>query len=126
MRFVIVGGVSFLVDYGLLALLSETVFKGIPSGYLYSQVLSFTVSLIIHYFLASLWAFRRHSTKGCLAHAKKSGYFALTNLVGLGINEILLYIGSALLGFHYMLVKLVAAFFVMCWNYLTQKFFVFR
>lgn len=124
-RFVIVGGVSFIIDIGLLFVFQEFVFKSIYCGVLLSQALSFSISLVIHYFLATFWVFRGHSVKSVASHARASSLFVITNVVGLGLNELALFIGCALFGFHYLLVKLVAAALVMVWNYLCQKLFIY-
>ena len=59
-RFILVGGGSFLLDYGLLYVFTE--FAGIP--YLYSSALSFSVSVIINYWLCVVYVFpgARHQT----------------------------------------------------------------
>lgn len=126
MRFVVVGGASFVIDFGLLFVFQEFVFKAVYGGVLISQALSFTISLIVHYFLATFWVFRGHSVNSASSHARASSLFVITNLIGLGINEVILFLGSTLLGFHYLVVKLFAAALVMVWNYVAQKFFVYR
>lgn len=126
MRFVVVGGVSFIIDFLLLFIFQEFVFKRVYCGVLLSQALSFTISLVIHYFLATFWVFRGHSVKNAAAHAQASSLFVVTNLIGLALNELALLIGATLLGFHYLVVKLFAAGLVMIWNYAAQKFFIYR
>lgn len=125
-RFVVVGGASFVIDFGLLFVFQEFVFKAVAGGVLISQALSFSISLIVHYFLATFWVFRGHSVKSVSSHARASSLFVITNLMGLGINEIILFIGSTLFGFHYLVVKLFAAALVMIWNYVAQKFVVYH
>lgn len=125
-RFVVVGGVSFIIDFALLYVFQEFVFKRVFCGVLLSQALSFTISLIIHYFLATFWVFRGHAVNNAASHARASSLFVVTNLIGLALNELALLIGSTLLGFHYMVVKLFAAALVMLWNYAAQKFFIYR
>lgn len=124
-RFVIVGGLSFVIDFGLLFVFQEVVFNSVYCGVLYSQALSFSISLLIHYFLATFWVFRGHSVRSAAAHARASSLFVVTNVVGLGLNELALFLGSTLFGFHYLFVKLVAAALVMIWNYLCQKLFIY-
>lgn len=125
LRFGIVGGVSFIIDFGLLFVFQEFVFKALSFGVLISQALSFSISLAIHYFLATFWVFRGHKVSGLKAHARASSLFIVTNVLGLGINELALFIGSSLLGYHYLVVKLAAAVLVMAWNYSCQKFWVY-
>lgn len=125
LRFGIVGGVSFVIDIGLLFVFQEAVFKSVPCGVLFSQALSFSISLTIHYFLATFWVFRGHNVSGLKAHARASSLFVFTNVIGLGLNELALFVGSTLLGYHYLAVKLAAAVLVMVWNYACQRFWVY-
>lgn len=126
LRFAVVGGVSFVIDFGLLIVFQEFVFKNVANGVLISAALSFTISLIIHYFLASLWVFREHRVDNTRAHAIAGVLFVITNLVGLGINELAMWVGVAVLAIHYVIVKLVATAVVMVWNYLCQKLYIFK
>lgn len=125
-RFCLVGGVSFVVDFGCLIAFQELVFKNMPNGVLISAALSFVISLVIHYFLASMWVFRGHGITNSKAHATAGLLFVITNVVGLGVNELAMWIGVTLLAFHYIFVKLVATAVVMAWNYTCQKFFIFK
>ena len=125
-RFVFVGGVSFAVDMAVLALLQEAGLKRVHNGVLISTAGGFVVSVVLHYILASKWVFRDHSvhTKG--AHVTALSLFILTNVIGLSINEVMMWLGVTIFDFHYMLVKSVAAGVVMFWNFTCQKFMIFR
>lgn len=125
-RFAVVGGVSFVIDFGFLVLFQELVFKSIVNGVLISTALSFSISLIIHYFLASLWVFRGHRVDNAKAHAQAGTLFVATNVVGLGINALAMWVGVSLLAIHYVPVKLFSTVVVMVWNYSCQKFLIFK
>ena len=125
-RFVFVGGLSFAIDFVLLILFQEYVFGTWPNGVLISAALAFAVSLVAHYFLAAFWVFRGHAVKGVRPHAVAGTLFVVTNLVGLGINELCLWIGVSILAAHYIVVKLVATGIVMIWNYAAQKGLIFK
>lgn len=125
-RFCVVGGVSFVIDFGFLILFQEFVFKSVTNGVLISAALSFTISLVVHYFLASLWVFRGHKVDNAKAHAVAGSLFVATNLVGLGINELAMWVGVSMLAIHYVVVKLVATAVVMVWNFVCQKRFIFK
>lgn len=116
LRFGVVGGGAFLIDYAVLYILTE--FVGIY--YLVSSVISFIISLIFNYILSIYWVFdvnRKQTMKEILI-------FTILSVIGLGINEVVMYVGSNGLGIHYMLTKLVATAIVMVWNFVTRKIFL--
>lgn len=115
-RFGIVGIIAFIIDYALLYILTE--FMGIH--YLISSTISFIVSLIINYILSIYWVFdvKRKQT------IKEVSIFVFLSIIGLGINQIIMYIGADLLSVHYMICKLVATFIVMVYNFITRKLFI--
>lgn len=67
-RFALVGGASFVVDYAMLYICTE--WLGIH--YLYSAAISFTVSVIVNYWLCVVFVFRggrkADGTAGCSVH----------------------------------------------------------
>ena len=95
LKFGVVGGLAFLIDYGLLYVLTE--FVGIH--YLISSVISFTVSLIFNYILSIKWVFDVTKKQT----AKEITIFVILSVIGLGINQVVMYVGSDLLHIYYML-----------------------
>ncbi len=116
LKFGVVGGLAFLIDYGLLYVLTE--FVGIH--YLISSVISFTVSLIFNYILSIKWVFDVTKKQT----AKEITIFVILSVIGLGINQAVMYVGSDLLHIYYMLTKIVATAIVMVWNFVTRKIFI--
>lgn len=116
LKFGVVGGLAFLIDYGLLYVLTE--FVGIH--YLISSVISFTVSLIFNYILSIKWVFDVTKKQT----AKEITIFVILSVIGLGINQVVMYVGSDLLHIYYMLTKIVATAIVMVWNFVTRKIFI--
>ena len=116
LKFGVVGGGAFLIDYSILYLLTE--FVGIH--YLISSVISFIISLIFNYILSIYWVFdvtKKQTSKDVFI-------FVILSVIGLGINQVVMYVGSDLLHIYYMLTKLVATFIVMVWNFVTRKIFI--
>ena len=116
LKFGVVGVIAFLIDYGLLYILTE--YANIY--YLISSIISFTVSLIFNYILSIKWVFDV---------TKKQTYkevfvFVVLSVIGLGINQLVMYLGSDIMHIYYMLTKLVATAIVMVWNFITRKIFI--
>lgn len=116
LKFGVVGGGAFLIDYSVLYVLTE--FVGIY--YLTSSVISFIVSLIFNYILSIYWVFdvtKKQTLKDIMI-------FVVLSTIGLGINQVVMYLGSDILHIYYMFTKLVATTIVMVWNFVTRKIFI--
>ncbi len=126
LRFVITGGVSFVVEFILLVVLRDT--AGLPT--LLANAIAFTVSVIVNYFLCLLWVFQRAQggSRG------KQAVFFLTSLIGLALNELIMFVLGAVLGEDtvlfsvagrdvsmYMVNKVIATLLVMIWNYFSKR-----
>lgn len=117
LKFGIVGGLAFIIDYSLLYVLTE--FLSIHE--LVSAMIAFIISLIFNYILSIKWVFdvkKKQTTKEIII-------FVILSTVGLGINELIILIGS-LINIHYMISKLVATIIVMIYNFITRKTLVER
>lgn len=126
MRFCIVGGSAFLVDFGILVLLNNI----LPplNGYrLYIATAGgFIAGLVFNYILSIRYVFinARHSQAGRSLSA--FFLFALLGTVGFGLTELGMYVGTELLSINYMLVKIVVTGIVLMWNYIGRKLFIFK
>ena len=101
MKFGVVGVIAFVIDYGLLALLTEA----FGVNYLVSATISFTASVVFNYAASMRYVFTH-----------KEG--------GLGLNNGCMWAGVEFLGIHYLIVKIGATFIVMVWNFVTRKIFL--
>lgn len=113
LRFVFVGGACFLLDYGLLYIL--TAYAGLY--YLVSAAVSFTVSVFINYWLCLVCVFRSADAQ---TRRAKMLFFG-SSIAGLGLNQLLMYSLVDLAHIHYMIAKLIAAGIVMLWNYVLKR-----
>lgn len=95
------------------------VFK-IPS--LISAAISFTVSVIFNYISSVKWVFDVDKEKN--SKTKDLVVFILLSIVGLGINELIMWFMDKEFGIYYMISKIVATIVVMCYNFITRKLFL--
>lgn len=115
LKFGVVGGIAFAIDYGILFLLA----KVIGLNELISAAISFIISLTFNYFLSTKWVFEAKKQT-----PKEVIIFVLLSVVGLGINEVLIYLGTKKLGIDVMIVKLFATAIVMVYNFITRKLII--
>lgn len=115
LKFGVVGGIAFIIDYGILFLLA----KVIGLNELISAAISFIISLTFNYFLSTKWVFEAKKQT-----PKEVIIFVLLSVVGLGINEVLIYLGTKKLGIDVMIVKLFATAIVMVYNFITRKLII--
>lgn len=112
-RFLAVGGGCFLLEYVLLFTLTE--YGGFPP--LVSAPIAFTISLLVNYILCVYVVFHAENQS-----TKQMVLFVVTSLMGLGLNQLVMWCCIDLLGIWYMFSKVVASAIVMVWNYFTKRF----
>ena len=116
LRFGIVGFIAFLIDYGILYFLTDIV--GI--NYLVSSAISFSVSVIFNYIASIAFVF----DTGHKQTYKDVILFLVLSLIGLGINQLLMYVGVDKIHINYLIVKIGATAVVMIFNFITRKIFI--
>jgi putative flippase GtrA len=90
-------------------------------NYLLSATFSFTVSVIFNYVASMRYVF---SHKEGLSKRREFIIFVVLSVIGLGINDVLMWAGTGLLGVSYLITKLVATVIVSLWNFITRKIFL--
>ena len=125
-RFVVTGGVCFLIEFAALVLLRDKV--GLDT--LIATPIAFLISVIVNYILCVRWVFVGAKEQ---KNAAKLG-FLITSVMGLLLNELLMYLFRISLGEDtvvmtvfsftvtmYMVNKCLATVIVMVWNYFTKR-----
>ena len=126
LRFLVTGGVCFLVELAALVLLRDTC--GLDT--LIAVPIAFLISVILNYLLCVKWVFSGVGEQG---NSAKAG-FLITSVMGLLLNELLMLIFRGvfgedqvvftLLGFTvtmYMVNKALSTLLVMIWNYFAKR-----
>ncbi|WP_288817319.1 GtrA family protein [uncultured Alistipes sp.] len=116
-RYFFVGGAAFVVDFGLLWLLTEW-----GLSYLLSAAFSFVAGLTINYALSVRWVFRDHTLH---SHIIEFVFFAAIGVVGLGMNEAIMWMATELAGLYYLGSKLISTAVVFFWNFTARKYLLF-
>ena len=118
-KFGFVGGTAFFIDAGVLFILTE--FFNIH--YLISGAISFTASVISNYILSVRWVFDARTD---VNKAQELTVFIGLSVIGLGLNQVLMWIFVDKLNIYYMLSKIIATAIVMVYNFITRKLFIER
>ena len=116
-KFGVVGTIAFLIDYGTMLFLTEVF--GVP--YLASTTIGFTVSVIFNYLASMRYVFQH---KEGMSRRREFIIFVVLSVIGLGINDALMFAGVDLAHFDYRIVKIIATAVVMVYNFVTRKIFL--
>ena len=123
MKFGVVGVIAFVIDFGVMVLLHETL--GMDPAI--AAAISFSVSTVFNYLASMRFVFTHRDD---LSRQREFVIFVVLSVVGLFINEICMVAGQAMfegMGFdyahgpYYMLVKVFATAVVMFWNFFSRK-----
>ena len=100
MRFIIVGAITFVVDYGLLYISTEY----IGLYYMYSTAIAFIAAVIFNYWLCVIYVFKNVQRQT----SKQAILFVGSSVVGLGLNQICMWFFVEIFGIYYMLAKIIS------------------
>ncbi len=125
LKFAIVGAIGMVVDLAVLTFAREVI--GLPLSL--AEGLGFSVAVLSNFTWNRLWTFPESRQ---LPLASQLGQFAFINLIGLGLNELIV------LGLHpvfsrvvhdppaYLAAKVIAIGVVLFWNYGANRVWTYR
>lgn len=117
-KFAIIGATAFVID-----MIGYSVFTRLFSiQHILAKVLSFFCASYYSYEFNSKWTFRRAEMRGKKLLAKSY----IVQCVGASINAGGLYLFFDRIGYHEILALLIATFFSTIWNFIMNKFWVYR
>ena len=118
-RYFCAGSLTFLTDFTILLLLTEI--AGV--NYLWSNLVAVSVGLLMSYVLCVKWVFldRRYNRV-----VFEFPLFVLTCMVGIVLNEFLLWCFVEYAAFHYLLAKVIVTVIVFVFNFYIKKMTLFK
>lgn len=118
-RYTFVGGFAFIVDFGLLWFFTHIC----NIYYLISATLSFLAGLIVNFLISTKWIFNKSKVEN-----KKIEFlfFGLIGGIGLGLNDLFMWLLTDYYAIHYLLSKLIAVFLVYFWNFFARKYLLYK
>lgn len=125
LRYIVVGGIAFLVDTGVLQLTMMAASHWTYKLYL-ATFFGFMVGLTVNFILSILYVFKNAKEKTKDKKIQTFIIFGIIGVIGLGLTELGMHTGVAVLGFHHLIVKVFVAGFVMLWNYIARKIIIFK
>lgn len=116
-KFGIVGGTAFIIDFIFLYLFKE--FCHFPV--ILANTLSFCISVVYNYIASVQWVFDVNKEKNA---KKQFVIFIIFSVIGLLLNDLIMWISVDFLSIYYLVSKIIATFIVMIFNFITRKIFL--
>ena len=145
-KFLVVGSIGFIVDFGTLAFLVEVV--GLPElvvestpfsatvGLILANTISFTLAVISNFTLNRYWTYPESRSK---RKRRQLPQFALVSMVGLVLNNAILVLTEPLFNSllekfdpfqgaieGYILAKMLATAVVLFWNFFVNRYWTYK
>ena len=117
LKFGVVGGLAFIIDYGILIFLTEV----FHINYLISTTISFIVSVIFNYIMSIFWVFYVDENKN---RTTVFSVFIILSVIGLLLNDLFMWVFVDGMSIHYLIAKIIATLLVMIYNFITRKLFL--
>ena len=118
-RYFFVGGAAFLLDSGILTLFTEC----LHVYYLISAAVGFLFGLLFNFIVSVFWVFPKSKVD---SRATELLIFGAVGVVGLGLNEVIMWAFTDIFLFHYLLSKVTSAVIVFLWNFAARKYLLYR
>ena len=117
LKFGVVGGLAFIIDYGILIFLTEV----FHINYLISTTISFIMSVIFNYIMSIFWVFDVDENKN---RTTVFSVFIILSVIGLLLNDLFMWVFVDGMSIHYLIAKIIATLLVMIYNFITRKLFL--
>jgi putative flippase GtrA len=118
-RYIFVGGAAFIVDFVSLFIFTDI----FGVYYLISAAIAFILGLVANYALSINWVFNKRTLEN---RWSEFTIFAVIGIIGLGLNELIIWLFTDYVGLYYLISKIIAAALILFWNFFARKFTLFR
>ena len=105
--------VAAIVNIGMLYVFTDWFYI----NYLISNILSFTLGLIINYVLSKKFVFKESKLNKILEFI----IYAVIGIIGLGIDTLVLWLFTSKLKIYYILSKIISTGITFIWNFSVRK-----
>ncbi len=126
-RYLFVGGLASVVDWGVLWLLYDklSAFRALGEFDEYVSIaIAFLCGLFVNYILSNNFVFtgiNKHKK-----HSSKFPVYFITGVIGLLFTELFMLLFDGVLGIHYMTAKIITTAIVFLWNFGSKKIILYR
>ena len=117
-KFAVVGITSFIIDYIFMVFLTENIAFGLD--YFQACAFSYTISIFVNYFFSMKYVFHGREDMG---KVKEASIFFVLSLVGLFLNQMMMWVAVEVFGIFYVAAKLLSTLLVTNYNYISRKKF---
>ena len=117
-KFAAVGIVSLMVDYVFMVFFTENSAFGLD--YFQACAFSYTLSVFVNYFLSMKYVFHGREDMG---KVKEASIFFMLSLIGLFLNQMIMWIAVEMFQIYYIVAKLLSTFLVTNYNFISRKKF---
>lgn len=118
-RYLISGGTAFVLDFSTLWFLTEIM----NFHYLLSSILANGVGLIVTYIFSIFWIFDNRTIKNWVA---EFFIFVMIGVVGAVLTIFFMWIITELIGFHYLVSKVITVLLVSLFTFVLKKKILFK
>ena len=116
-RFGIVGFCGMIVDFGLTYLFKEI----LRVNKFVANSIGFTCAASVNYLLNRTWTFHSNNPEIRIEYTK----FFVVSLIGLGVNNAILWFFNQKKGYHFYFSKLLAISITLAWNFTANYLYTF-
>lgn len=126
-RYVFVGGFSFIVDFSTLFLFKEFILPQDLQYKIYiATALGFIAGIVVNYILSIIFVFTAAKDRQKGRDIKSFIIFGVIGIIGLILTELGMYIGVQIINVNYLIVKVAVTALVLIWNYTARKIVIFK